>query len=90
MHTPCDTSQFQELIFCNMYKINETEFTAEGMTLKAVIDKIEHEVCDVLLNVTQTDGNQTVLNMTGFTYSETWENQDVLDWALNELEQYRA
>jgi len=73
-----------------MYKINETEFIAEGMTLKAVIDKIEHEVCDVLLNVTQTDGNQTVLNMTGFTYSETWENQDVMDWALNELEQYRA
>jgi hypothetical protein len=73
-----------------MYKINETEFTADGMTLKAVIYKIQHNTCDVLLNVTQTDGNKTVLNMTGFTYSETWSNQDVLDWALNELEQFKA
>jgi hypothetical protein len=36
------------------------------------------------------DGSKFWVELGVFEYGETYEDSDVMDWALNELEQYRA
>jgi trans-2-enoyl-CoA reductase len=71
-----------------IYKINDIEFTTD-FKLKSVIDKIEHSICDVLLNITTLDGNKQVLNLTGFEYTDVWYDQDIIDWVQVKLEEYK-
>ncbi len=71
-----------------IYKINDIEFTTD-FKLKSVIDKIEHSICDVLLNITTLDGNKQVLNLTGFEYTDVWYDEDVIDWVQIKLEEYK-
>jgi trans-2-enoyl-CoA reductase len=71
-----------------IYKINDIEFTTD-FKLKSVIDKIEHSICDVLLNITTLDGNKQVLNLTGFEYRDVWYDQDIIDWVQVKLEEYK-
>jgi|694.fasta_scaffold17061_6 hypothetical protein len=54
-----------------------------------VIDNIENKTCNVDLLLT-TDTAQFGVTLNGFTYSETWTDQDVRDWVTIELEKYEV
>ena len=54
-----------------------------------VIDNIENKTCNVDLLLT-TDTSQFGVTLNGFTYSETWIDQDVRDWVAIELEKYEV
>jgi trans-2-enoyl-CoA reductase len=71
-----------------IYKINDIEFTTD-FKLKSVIDKIEHSICDVLLNITTLDGNKQVLNLTGFEYTDVWYDEDITNWVQIKLKEYK-
>lgn len=54
-----------------------------------VIDNIENKTCNVELLLT-TDTAQFGVTLNGFTYSETWTDQDVRDWVAIELQKYEV
>ena len=54
-----------------------------------VIDNIENKTCNVDLLLT-TDTAQFGVTLNGFTYSETWTDQDVRNWVAIELEKYEV
>ena len=54
-----------------------------------VIDNIENKTCNVDLLLT-TDTAQFGVTLNGFTYSLTWDDQDVRDWVAIELEKYEV
>ena len=54
-----------------------------------VIDNIENKTCNVDLLLT-TDTAQFGVTLSGFTYEETWTDQDVRDWVAIELEKYEV
>ena len=54
-----------------------------------VIDNIENKTCNVDLLLT-TDTAQFCVTLNGFTYSETWTDQEVRDWVAIELEKYEV
>jgi len=54
-----------------------------------VIDNIEAKTCNVDLLLT-TDTAQFGVTLSGFTYEETWDDQEVRDWVAIELEKYEV
>ena len=54
-----------------------------------VIDNIENKTCNVDLLLT-TDTAQFGVTLSGFTYQETWTDQEVRDWVAIELEKYEV
>lgn len=54
-----------------------------------VIDNIENKTCNVDLLLT-TDTAQFGVTLNGFTYLETWTDQEVRDWVAIELEKYEV
>ena len=54
-----------------------------------VIDNIENKTCNVDLLLT-TDTAQFGVTLNGFTYSLTWDDQEVRDWVAIELEKYEV
>jgi hypothetical protein len=54
-----------------------------------VIDNIENKTCNVDLLLT-TDTAQFGVTLNGFTYEETWTDQEVRDWVVIELEKYEV
>ena len=54
-----------------------------------VIDNIENKTCNVNLLLT-TDTAQFGVTLNGFTYSETWDDQNVRDWVAIELQKYEV
>ena len=54
-----------------------------------VIDNIEAKTCNVDLLLT-TDTAQFGVTLNGFTYSLTWDDQDVRDWVAIELQKYEV
>ena len=54
-----------------------------------VIDNIENKTCNVELLLT-TDTAQFGVTLNGFTYSLTWDDQEVRDWVAIELEKYEV
>lgn len=54
-----------------------------------VIDNIENKTCNVDLLLT-TDTAQFGVTLSGFTYEETWTDQEVRDWVAIELEKYEV
>ena len=54
-----------------------------------VIDNIENKTCNVNLLLT-TDTAQFGVTLNGFTYSETWTDQEVRDWITIELQKYEV
>ena len=63
------------------------EITDPIITLQSVNDNIQENTCsvDILLI---TDSAQFGVNLSGFTYSETWEDADIYAWVMNELEKF--
>lgn len=56
----------------------------ESVEITSVIDNVKSKTASVDLVLNGKYG--TTLN--GFTYSTTWEDKDVLEWANNELNKY--
>ena len=62
--------------------------TDPSVEVTNVTDAINIKTCsaDVLLT---TDSAQFGVNFQGFTYTESWEDQDIIDWVNNvELPKY--
>lgn len=56
----------------------------ESVEITSVIDNVKSKTASVDLVLNGKYG--TTLN--GFTYSTTWEDSEVLEWANNELNKY--
>lgn len=54
-----------------------------------VIDNIENKTCNVDLLLT-TDTAQFGITLNGFTYSLTWDDQDIRYWVAIELQKYEV
>ena len=70
----------------NQFKVEITNPTTE---VKLVNDNIMDKVCSVEILLT-TDTAKFGIQLDGFTYAETWEDADVLNWVNEELKKYEV
>ena len=68
------------------FKLEITNPTTE---VKLVNDNIIDKVCSVEILLT-TDTAKFGVQLDGFTYAETWEDADVLNWVNEELKKYEV
>jgi hypothetical protein len=68
------------------FKVEITNPTTE---VKLVNDNIINKVCSVEILLT-TDTAKFGVQLDGFTYAETWEDADVLNWVTQELKKYEV
>jgi hypothetical protein len=68
------------------FKVEITNPTTE---VKLVNDNIIYKVCSVEILLT-TDTAKFGVQLDGFTYAETWEDADVLNWVTEELKKYEV
>jgi hypothetical protein len=68
------------------FKIEITNPTTE---VKFVNDNIIDKVCSVEILLT-TDTAKFGVQLDGFTYVDTWEDADVLNWVNEELKKYEV
>ena len=73
------------------YKFNQfnVEITNPTTEVKLVNDNIINKVCSVEILLT-TDTAKFGVQLDGFTYAETWEDADVLNWVNKELKKYEV
>jgi hypothetical protein len=73
------------------YKFEQfkVEITDPTIEVQAVNDNIKQKVCAVDLLLT-TDTAKFGVSLNGFTYSETWEDEDVYLWVETELKKYEV
>lgn len=57
----------------------------QSVEITSVIDNVKSKTASVDLVLNGKYG--TTLN--GFTYTSTWEDNEVLEWAINELNKYQ-
>lgn len=74
------------------YKFEQfnVEITNPIVEVTSVIDAINQKTCsaDVLLT---TDSARFGVTFSGFTYSDIWTDQDIIDWVVNvELPKYEV
>jgi hypothetical protein len=74
-----------------IYKFEQfnVEIINPTIEVQAVNDNIKQKVCAVDLLLT-TDTAKFGVTLNGFTYVETWEDEDVYLWVSKELEKYEA
>lgn len=63
------------------------EITNPIVEVVNVIDNINTKTCNVDVLLT-TDSAEFGVTLNGFTYEETWDDQDVRNWVAIELEKY--
>ena len=68
------------------FKVEITNPTTE---VKLVNDNIIDKVCSVEILLT-TDTAKFGVQLDGFTYADTWEDADVLNWVAQELKKYEV
>jgi hypothetical protein len=68
------------------FKVEITNPTTE---VKLVNDNIIDKVCSVEIILT-TDTAKFGVQLDGFTYVETWEDADVINWVTEELKKYEV
>jgi len=68
------------------FKVEITNPTTE---VKLVNDNIIDKVCSVEILLT-TDTAKFGVQLDGFTYADTWEDADVLNWVTEELKKYEV
>jgi hypothetical protein len=68
------------------FKVEITNPTTE---VKLVNDNIIDKVCSVEILLT-TDTAKFGVLLDGFTYVDTWEDADVLNWVSEELKKYEV
>jgi hypothetical protein len=73
------------------YKFEQfnVEITNPTVEVVNVIDNINTKVCNVDILLT-TDTAEFGVTLNGFTYSLTWDDQDVRDWVAIELQKYEV
>jgi len=73
------------------YKFEQfnVEITNPTTEVKLVNDNIIDKVCSVEIILT-TDTAKFGVQLDGFTYAETWEDADVLNWVTEELKKYEV
>ena len=71
------------------YKFEQfnVEIIDPTIEVQAVNDNIKDKTCSVNLLLT-TDSAKFGVTLNGFTYSETWEDEDIYEWVSNELKNY--
>ena len=72
------------------FKQFNIEITNPTVEVTSVIDAINQKTCsaDVLLT---TDSANFGVTLSGFTYADTWTDQDIIDWVVNvELPKYEV
>jgi uncharacterized protein YpbB len=52
-----------------------------------ILDTIASKTCEVLVNLV-TDSTTFGVTLSGFTYTEDWNDTEVEAWTLTELEKY--
>ena len=73
------------------YKFEQfnVEITNPTTKIKLVNDNIIDKVCSVEILLT-TDTAKFGVQLDGFTYADTWEDADVLNWVTEELKKYEV
>ena len=73
------------------YKFEQfnVEITNPTTEVKLVNDNIVDKICSVEILLT-TDIAKFGVQLDGFTYAETWEDADVLNWVNEELKKYEV
>jgi len=73
------------------YKFEQfnVEITNPTTKIKLVNDNIIDKVCSVEILLT-TDTAKFGVQLDGFTYADTWEDADVLNWVNEELKKYEV
>jgi len=73
------------------YKFEQfkVEITNPTTQVKLVNDNIIDKVCSVEILLT-TDTAKFGVQLYGFTYADTWEDADVLNWVTQELKKYEV
>ncbi len=73
------------------YKFEQfnVEIVTPTIEVQAVNDNIKQKVCAVDLLLT-TDTAKFGVQLNGFTYTETWEDEDVYLWVSEELKKYEV
>ena len=73
------------------YKFEQFNVEIINPTIEVVnvIDNINTKTCNVDVLLT-TDSAQFGVTLNGFTYSLTWDDQEVIDWVTIELEKYEV
>lgn len=65
------------------------EISNPSIEVVNVTDNLQSKTCSVGILLT-TDSASFGVNLTGFVYSETWEDSDVEAWVSNELQKYEV
>jgi len=73
------------------YKFEQfnVEITNPTTEVKLVNDNIVDKICSVEILLT-TDTAKFGVQLDGFTYADTWEDADVLNWVNEELKKYEV
>ena len=73
------------------YKFEQfnTEITNPQVEVISVSDNIQAKTCSVDILLT-TDTAKFGLNLSGFTYSDSWEDADIIAWVDTELIKYEV
>jgi hypothetical protein len=73
------------------YKFEQFNVEIDNPTVSvlAVADNLKEKQCSVSILLT-TDTAKFGLTLDGFTYSDTWEDEDVYAWVENELTKYEV
>jgi len=73
------------------YKFEQfnVEIENPNVIVTGVYDNINEKTCNVSL-LLETDSAKFGVTLSGFEYSDTWEDQDIYAWVANELVNYEA
>jgi uncharacterized protein YlxP (DUF503 family) len=73
------------------YKFEQfnVEIVNPNVTVTGVFDNIKEKTCNVSL-LLETDSAKFGVTLSGFEYSDTWEDDDIYAWVANELVNYEA
>lgn len=69
------------------FKQFNVEITNPVIEVVNVVDNINTKYCNVNINLVTADAEFGVM-LEGFTYSETWDDSDVVNWVGIELQKY--
>lgn len=74
-----------------IYTFSQFAGTISNPTIEVlnVTDNLSTKTCSVDIKLTTTDGEFGV-SLSGFTYSDTWEDADIQAWVNTELVNYEA
>ena len=71
------------------YKFENFTGTIVNPTIEvvSVSDNLSTKTCSVSVKLT-SGANEFGVNLSGFTYADTWEDADVLSWVNTKLQEY--